>query len=335
MNLNTIAITPFAQGIIKVDSEQGEEPGSIKTKPSMVVCARHHHLVEGATGKPQLAAHPIQTELLESEVNKAAGALVEVPVKMFFDKSENTIGIQYKAYDLDTGAPTCSGNGKDASRVTIAGDGTQTLTQVACPGAEMCAFARTPGTACRRQMKMTVQIDGQDDPLSVFEVRSSSINNYRTLTAQLRMIERRFGGLRHVPLKLQMWRASNVASQYEAFDLLRLAINAPSDAEALRLAKSAREEAQTAGLVDVLDDVFTSVDMVSDPIGLLGDDFQMVSDFYEPAQPARRVTAAQTAITGADAKRAETTSNMAGNLIADAVRLAGEVRPQELEAEIF
>ncbi|MDR7097212.1 hypothetical protein J2X09_004986 [Hydrogenophaga laconesensis] len=49
-------------------------------------------------------------------------------------------------------------------------------------------------------MKMTVQIDGQNDPLSVFEVRSSSINNFRALSSQLMLIERRFGGLRHVPL---------------------------------------------------------------------------------------------------------------------------------------
>ena len=52
---------------------------------------------------------------------------------------------------------------------------------------------------------MSVQIPGQDNPLSTFEVRSSSYNSYKTLKGQLELVERRFGGLRHVPLRLQIW----------------------------------------------------------------------------------------------------------------------------------
>lgn len=330
MNLNTITITPFAQGIIKVDCEAGEEPGSIQTRPGMVVCARHHETCEQGEVVPALAKHPIQERLMEREANKEANAIVEVPVKMFFNKTENAITARYRAYDTDTGAPLCSGDGKNASRLGAAGDATQTITQVACPGPDRCAFAQAAGNACRRQVKMTVQIDGQEDLLSVFEVRSSSINNYRTLTAQLRMIERRFAGLRHVPLKLQMWKASNVASSYQPFDLLRLAINAKSDAEAMAMAKKAREEASAQGLIDEFDEVFAAAAQRQDPMETLSDDFQLVSDFYEPARATRRVAQRriETATTSGEAAK-----ESAGSVIAEAVRQASVSRARTSEPE--
>lgn len=59
MNLNTLTITPFAQGIIKVDSEEGAFPGTIKTKPSMVVCARHHQAAVARSSPGEAPAGPV------------------------------------------------------------------------------------------------------------------------------------------------------------------------------------------------------------------------------------------------------------------------------------
>lgn len=332
MNLNSIAITPFAQGIIKVDSEAGDLPGMFKTKPNMVVCARHHQPVpEGSSEAPKLAPHPIHDELMNREANKSAGALVEIPVRMFFNRPEKALGLQYQAYVIETGAPLCSGDGKDASRLTVAGDGTQTLTTVACPGAERCAFAEQAGVSCRRQMKMTVQIEGQNDNLSVFEVRSSSLNSYRALAAQLKVLSLRFGGLRHIPLKLQMWKASNAASSYEAFDLMRLALNAATEADAMKQAKDARAQATADGIEDIMDDIFNGQDH-ADPMSLFSDDFQLVSDFYAIEQPARRRTAENAPAETAAARRGQAPTDLASNVIADAVRRAGTSRSVELES---
>lgn len=329
MNLKTIAITPFAQGIIKVDCEAGDEPGTIRTRPGMVVCARHHETSEPGAVAPALAKHPIQDRLMEREANREANAIVEVPVKMFFNKTDNAITANYRAYDTGTGAPLCTGDGKNARRLSEAGDTTQTITQVPCPGPDRCAFAQAAGNACRRQVKMVVQIDGQDDLLSVFEVRSSSINNFRSLTAQLRMIELRFAGLRHVPLKLQMWKASSVASNYQPFDLLRLSINAASDADAMATVKQARDAASAHGMVDEFDTVFEGAGGEQNAMELQGDDFQRVSDFYEPTRVARRVT--QQRIGSATATEAARES--AGSVIADAVRRATENRTRASEPE--
>ncbi|MDR7097535.1 hypothetical protein [Hydrogenophaga laconesensis] len=103
MNLTSIAITPFAQGIIKVDCDRDETTNALKTRSSMVVSARHHAVGEGSLSAPKLVEHPIQEHLMALEANKAADAIVEIPVKLFFNKSVNSIAIQYKAYDQETG----------------------------------------------------------------------------------------------------------------------------------------------------------------------------------------------------------------------------------------
>ncbi|MDR7097573.1 hypothetical protein J2X09_005349 [Hydrogenophaga laconesensis] len=180
---------------------------------------------------------------------------------------------------------------------------------------------------------MVVQIDGQDDLLSVFEVRSSSINNFRTLSAQLRMIEHRFAGLRHVPLKLQMWKASNVASNYQPFDLLRLSVNAASDADAMATVKLARDAASAQGLVDEFDEVFTGAAGEQDPMETLSDDFQLVSDFYEPTRVTRRVAQRRIESVTAAGAATEAAKDSAGSVIADAVRRASESRAKTNEPE--
>lgn len=331
MNLNRISIAPFVQGVIRVDVDG--EADTLKTSPNMVICARTHLPVEA--GAPKLGPHPIQAKVLESVVaNKEAGKVVEVPITMFFNKAENGIGIQYKAYDREKGTPLCAGDGKTAHRLATSPDQTQTLIEVACPGAETCAFANSEAAACRRQVKMVVQIVGQDDPLSVFEVRSGSLNNYRTLAAQLKIVERRYGGLRHVPLKLTMWQASNQASNYEAFDLMRLSIGAPTEAQAMEQAKKAREQVAADGLVDDMDDLFITGDERPTFAELMADDFQMVRDFYEesPVRPNAVKHSGRSPVRAAAIMDGGV--SMASSMIADALRNANNASAAQHAANV-
>lgn len=283
MNLKNIKIEPFAQGIIKIDSTTDEMTGDVRTLNHMVVCSRQH--ASEPSDMPKLAPHPIHEGLLHGvEPNADAQRIVEIPIKMFFDKTENSIAIKYQAFSSD-GVPVCSGNGKSCMRLTKCADDTDTYEQHACMGSEQCGFASLSDVKCRRQVKMVVQIDGQDDELSVFQVRSSSLNSYRTLQAQLKMIESRCGGLRHVPLKLTLWQASNQASQYQPFDLFRLSFNAASEVQALKLARAKRLEIQEAGIIDATDEIFASAGD-EDLNGL--EDFTLVSDFYDSEPAIRR-----------------------------------------------
>lgn len=306
MNLNNISITPYVQGVIKIDSEIDAQTQALKTLGRMVVSSRTHAVETGTVlgeSVPKLAKHPISEKLMDLEANKKAQGIVEVPVKMFFNKPENALSIRYQAFD-ENGVPVCSGNGKTCRRLTLAGDGTQTYSDHACPGNENCAFAAT--VSCSRHVKMTVQIQGADDPLSVFELRSSSINTYRTLLAQLKMLELRYGGLRHIPLKLALWQASNQLSEFQPFDVFRLAINAKDEAEAMRQVKAARLEALELGLVDNFDDVFSGPD---DQSASFEEDFALIAEFHEDMHDAGRRAGTQAAAKAISKARVGTVVN--------------------------
>lgn len=285
MNLNTVKIAPFAQGVIKVDSQVTEE--GLTTLNRFAIYARHHDAAQTLTeSRPVLHKHPIEKEVMEKvKPNAEAGKIVAIPMRMFFNRTDNAIGIKYQAYD-GNGVPVCTGDGKTARRLAIAGDGTQTLQEVECSGCDTCPFANGSDVKCARQMRMTVQVQGQEDPLSTFEVRSGSLNSYRTLKAQLSMIERRFHGLRHVPLRLMLWQASNQQSAYQPFDAMRLEIDAPSEAQAFADAKRDRQTLADIGLDDDMDGVFSAEGLTLDAC----DEFSIVRDFYDE-KPVRRTTA--------------------------------------------
>lgn len=260
MNLTNIDSGPFVHGIIRIQSET-DAVGGLRTKDQFEILSRHHEPtsadeIVSPDSVPAFALHPIQTKVAKRTGN--SDGVKEIPIRMFFNRADSSIRIGYRAYARETGQPMCSGDGKTAKRVTTAGDGTQTYSEHACPGSEFCAFAGDGDIACYRQVKMQVQIDGQEDDLSVFEVRSTSINSYKSLHAQLCLIENRLGGLRHVPLVLKIWGASNVLSKYDIFHCMRLEYDAPSEAEAYRLANAQRNKMRESGINDDNDSVFAT-----------------------------------------------------------------------------
>ena len=288
MNLSTIPVAPHAQGFIKVACETDPMFGASKTKNEFLVTLRHHQADEN---QASLVEHPIAQKLAKpvegAPVEEGArGPITEIPIRLFFNKAENALSIKYQAYKAQGNKPVCAGNGKTASRLVLAGDATPTIQEVACPGPDLCSLVQGGTAVCRRQVRMAVQVVGQDDPLSVFEVRTSSLNTYRALAAQLKLVEGRFGGLRHVPLKLTLWQASNEASDYRPFSLMQLKLDAPSELEAMREAKARRDELAQAGIEDVTDGTLDA-ESAEDHFGAAALDFQAVREFYQ-TEVARR-----------------------------------------------
>ena len=319
MNLSTIPVTPHALGFIKVACDDDPLFGEARTRNEFLITQRHHASAETQT---KLAPHPLQEKLAQGEDGEAK-KVTEIPIRLFFNKAANAIGIRYQAYSTPGNIPVCTGDGKNAKRLERAADNTQTIMQVACPGPELCDLVQAGKAVCRRQVRMSVQVEGQNDPFSVFEVRSSSINTYRALRAQLQLIERRFGGLRHVPLKLALWQASNEASGFEPFSLMRLVIDARSEAEAMQVARDARKDLADAGINDDVDGLN---DDEGDADTFLGAalEYPAVREFYADAtrRPGaegvtpRTVARHQTAPAGALA-------GVANAAIESAVRMAG------------
>lgn len=321
MNLSTIPVRPFAEGIIRIATTS--EPGAEKIvfDGSMEILSRHHQSREAdAIEVPRLAKHPMRDKLMEEKPNKEAGKLVEVPIRMFFGKTSNALTVAYQAYDAD-GRPVCRGNGEKAKRTSLSDENVRVVMDAPCSGPETCEFVASGQARCRRQVCMSVQIPGQDNPLSTFEVRSSSYNTYKTLKGQLELVERRFGGLRHVPLKLQIWQTSNQASDFESFDVFKIALGTATELDAMKAVKIARSEESEAGLESDVDTAYTAA---TDGVG--EDDFEIVTDFYtqRPATAARRSGGALLVDQLTGAKGQVAGASLAENVIAHAMARAGE-----------
>lgn len=296
MNLNAIPTHLHVEGYIKVACDfDPATTDRARTRGEFIVTARHHDVEAGSAGAigPALARHPVADKLAAPSLEGNAGAIKEIPIRVFHNKAGRAISIAYQAYTNDRQrAPVCAGNGRDAQRLTVAADNTPTTAQVACAGPEACEFVRSGQAVCHRQVRMAVQIPGHSNPLAAFEVRSTSLNTYRALSSQLKMVERRFGGLRHVPLKLTLWQASNEASGFEPFDLMQLELDAADEFEALRVANEARRKLADAGINDDVDGEGDDISLV-DPFAQALD-FHGMSEAYargREAAPAAPITA--------------------------------------------
>lgn len=320
MITNTLAFGPHVEGIIRIEAATGGDTEG-KTKlvfnGSMEVHARvHEALEEGA--RPKHQAHPITKSLMELPANSSAGKLREIPIRLFFNKAQNALQSRYQAYDMNTAMPVCSGDGVTALRHQRMELSSEASTKVECPGPEVCDFALSGQATCRRQVTMAVQIEGQDDPLSVFQLRSSSYYTHKALVGQLALIEKRYNGLRHVPLKLQLWESSTRRSGYEAFDLFKLALDAKSEAEAMATATAAREAEATAGLSSDVDSVYSPAE--AEALNQACDDFELAEAFYQERDGDSVGTAAGPR--KAIGKMPATDNNLAANLLTSTLKVA-------------
>lgn len=319
MNLSIIPVRPFVEGIIRIATKTQPGVDRIIFDGTMEVLARNHQKRESDQIEiPHLEQHAISQSLMEQSKNKEAGKLVEIPIRMFFGKTANALSAAFQAYDGE-GKPVCRGNGDKAKRTSVSDDGIHAIVDVPCVGPASCPMVTSGQARCQRQVCLTVQIEGQENPLSTFEVRSSSYNTFKTIKGQLELIERRFGGLRHVPLKLQLWQTSNHASAYESFDVFKLALGALSEIDAMKAAKAARQAEVDAGLNEDVDSAYTTV-----PEGVGEDDFELVTDFYAPRPVAGRRNGASSFVGQLAVKGQEGGASLASNLIAQAMAMAGE-----------
>lgn len=339
MQLQKLSIGPHVEGVIRVatnvtgDAQAGRK---IEFKGELEVLARTHAQT-AAEGEqvPKLAPHPIAEGLMQHEANQTAGKLVEIPVTMFFNKASNAIAAKYQAYDNSTNQPVCTGDGIKATRFSMSPEGAVLAQGVPCPGAEVCDYANSGKATCRRQVAVSVQIEGQENTLNVFEVRSSSYNSYKALRGQLALIEHRFGGLRHVPLKLKLWRASNRASEFEPFDLLELALNAADDADAMAKATTARTAAEKLGLIDAPDQVFEALRADAE-FNQAADDFTLVEDFYNPiaGNGASRRSGTSAVVAATLGKGSSAGQGLASDMIRGTLQAAMAAVPPAVETDM-
>lgn len=252
MNLNALKpIGPHVTGFIRFAHEgEGEH---FKQHDHFEILGRVHDRHENAAGAaaPRLAAHPIAAQLLAGDASEAGGSANEklrsIPVKVIFDKPANNLTARYQAYDLSLGRLACAGDGARATRADFSLGSTS---EHDCVGPEACEYANQGGVRCQLHVRLKVQIDGQADPFAVFEVQSSGINTFRTLSAKLDMMHAAFGGrLRHVPLSLTIFEKSSPLSSFEPFYVADLQLRSGISVHAAaQLAKEGADADATAGV---------------------------------------------------------------------------------------
>ena len=248
MNLNALKpVGPHISGFIRFAHEgEGEQ---FKQLDHFEILSRVHLASEDPTAAPRLTPHEIVNKLLPGGEN-AQSKLRAIPVKLVFDKPENNLRARYQAYDSELSRLACAGDGAKAVRANFA-DGT--TSETACAGPEACEYANRAGVRCQLHVRLKVQVEGQSDPFAVFEVQSSGINTYRTLSAKLDMMHAAFGKrLRNIPLTLAIYAKSSPLSRFEPFYVADLQLrDGLTMTSALEAADKARAEEASLAIADM------------------------------------------------------------------------------------
>lgn len=246
MNLNQIKpIGPHVEGVIRFASTgQGD---SLQQLDHFEVLSKVYESKE--PGKlPVLRSHPIAASLVEIQKEEGGEKKIRViPIRLIADKPENSLSARYEAYDTELGRQVCVGDGEKCERAVLSKGITHSAQ---CAGPEACEFANAQGYQCSLHVRLKVQIEGQKDALSTFELQSGGINTYRTLSAKLQMMYGLFKRqLRGVPLELAIYDKSSVTSAYQAFYVADLRLrDGLTPAEALKRTVEFREDQDSAGL---------------------------------------------------------------------------------------
>ncbi|WP_326505048.1 recombination directionality factor [Noviherbaspirillum album] len=128
----------------------------------------------------------------------AQQTLNSIPVKIAYNNPALNLHSSYSAFDSKTGRVMCTSDGETARRATSEG-----IATMACPRPEACEFGRR--NRCKNMSRFYVQIDGQDDELGTFILRSTSWNSLTAISARLAMLHGLTGGrLAGLPVMLQL-----------------------------------------------------------------------------------------------------------------------------------
>jgi len=187
-------------------------------------------LVKGKDG--QWIEHPLVNELERTANSK----LRAIPVRLLCNNPELNLRAQYSAFDGQTGRPVCSGDGETSRRRMPDGS----VQELPCAGADACEFGRR--ARCKLYGRMALRIEGQPDELGVFQIRTTSFNSIRALTARMMYLHALTGGLlAGLPLTLKIRAKSTTLIRGTPIYFLDLEVR-----EGMALAEAAAEARSVA-----------------------------------------------------------------------------------------
>jgi hypothetical protein len=125
--------------------------------------------------------HPIVSDL-----GKANEKLKSIPVRIAYNDPDLNLRNSFSLFDNMTGRLACSGDGVKGRRF-VEKEGIQ---DIECPGPELCA----QGQYCKNYSRAYFKIEGQDDELGVFILRTTSWNGLNAIYSTLKQLAGFTGG---------------------------------------------------------------------------------------------------------------------------------------------
>lgn len=181
--------------------------------------------------------HPI-----EKAVAKQNEPITAIPVRLAYNDPGLTLNNRYTAFG-PKGRPLCVGDGDKAKRLTDKG-----VIAIDCPRNHACAFGKE--NRCKGMSRIYLKIEGQEDELGVFVLRTTSHNTLDAVGGQLSRLFGYTGGiLAGMPLLLQLVTKTSTQSMRTPFYFATLTLRPGMTlAQALVAAKTYQEDLTSAGL---------------------------------------------------------------------------------------
>jgi len=232
--IQNLAITTPTLGTIRL--------GDVAVKNDQRIPVRSNHFKITANFKDSdkcWVLHPIHASVAEATKQKPE-AITSIPVRMMFNEPTLNMRERYEAFDAG-GRTVCAGNGKCARR-RVEGK----VVAVDCPGSDNCSFGID--ARCDLFARLNVIIEGQDDELSSFILRTESVNAVKALRAKLNRIYALMGKrLIGIPMTLKLRQKATSKSYWTRFWYADLVLNQPA-LESVRLAKEYEALLAEAGI---------------------------------------------------------------------------------------
>ena len=142
--------------------------------------------------------HSLQKLIIGEKKGNAKDKLRAIPVRIAYNDPNLTLHNSFSAWDTQKGRILCCGNGTTARRVTEDG-----VKDIDCPRPEACEFATRQ--RCKNMSRAYFQVEGQEDELGVFILRTTSFNSLNYLGTRLAQLSGLTGGrLAGLPMMLVM-----------------------------------------------------------------------------------------------------------------------------------
>lgn len=148
--------------------------------------------------------HPLQKSLV-----KGSEKLRAIPVRIAYNDVNLSLNNSFSAFDPKKGRALCVGNGERAKRMTSEG-----VKEIDCPRPENCAFAGD--FRCKNFTRAYFRIEGQEDELGTFVLRSTSYNTVSRLGSRLNQLAGLTGGkIAGMPMMLVLKAKTTTQSMRE------------------------------------------------------------------------------------------------------------------------